>query len=228
MKNEWSQIAEQEKKIQDIKNRVLNPKLLALIKQNAEAEASVFDYGCGWGEFADILAGQEYRVQAFDESDDMVARAREQFDKPTFFTRNEFYEKLPELAGAFDIVVSNLVLCILNKKDQAVMLKNISRLLKSDGVFVLSFCHPCLDYITAGIVSKRIRPYTHLPRYDQEFKYRKVVHENGIAFDDYHRPLEYYIGLFQKHAYQILDIAESDTLGTEFYPDFIAFALKKS
>lgn len=228
MENEWSKIAEQEKKIQDIKNRVLNPKLLALIRQHAEAGANVFDYGCGWGEFADILASEGYSVRAFDESDDMVARAREHFDKPAFLTSDEFYEKLPQLAGTFDTVISNLVLCILNKKDQAVMLKNISRLLKDDGVFVLSFCHPCLDYITAGIVSKRIRPYTHLPRYNQEFKYRKIVHENKIEFDDYHRPLEYYTSLFQKHSFQILDIAESDVLGTEFYPDFIIFVLKKA
>ena len=107
------------------------------------------------------------------------------------------------------------------------MLNNISMLLKQNGRIVLSFCHPCLDYITAGIVSKRIRPYTYLPRYDREFRYRKIVHENKIAFDDYHRPLEYYADIFQKYSFQILDIAESDVLKTEFYPDFIIFVLKK-
>jgi len=92
---------------------------------------------------------------------------------------------------------------------------------------IISFCHPCFEYITESVVSKRIRPYEYNPKYDKEFKYRKIIHENRIEFDDYHRPLEYFTSLFLKHDLEIVDISESDVLGTEFYPDFIIFVLKQ-
>ncbi len=114
----------------------------------------------------------------------------------------------------------------IEKKDQNVLLDNVKSLVKKDGVLILSFCHPCFEYITESVVSKRMRPYEYNPKYDKEFKYRKVVHENRIEFDDYHRPLEYYIKLFEKQGLEIVDISESDVLETEHYPDFIIFALR--
>jgi hypothetical protein len=64
-------------------------------------------------------------------------------------------------------------------------------------------------------------------RYDKEFTHHKIIHENGLEFEDYHRPLSYYVSLFKKHGFRIVDIAESDVLNTSFYPDFIFFVLKK-
>ncbi len=226
MANEWNTLSKKAPKIQDAKNRVLNEKLFSLIKKYAPKSGTAFDYGCGWGEFADAVSQKGYATEAFDEADGMVAQAKSQYTKPRFYTNTEFVKKLPTLAGKFDLVTSNLVLCILKKKDQDVMLENLKILAKDGAPIIVSLCNPCSDYLTVGIVTKRIRSHVWNPKYDKEFKYKKIVHENGIEFTDYHRPLSYYIQLFKKHGLQILDIAESEVLDTQAHPDFIAFVLK--
>lgn len=227
MKNQWQGIAQKEKRIQDTKNIIINDNLFSLIKKYGPDKGNAFDYGCGWGEFADLLTKKKFEVTAFDDSDEMVKRGREKFRRPRFLTKAEFYQELPGLKNQFDLVTSNLVLCILKKAEQNKMLENIKKLVKDDGLIVISFCHPCLDYITESVLAKRIRPYNFDLKYDQEFKYRKIIHENRIEFDDYHRPLEYYASLFKKQDLQIIDIGESDVLKTSYYPDFIIFVLKK-
>lgn len=228
MKNEWTHIAKEAKQIQDAKNRVLNGKLLELIHTYAPSSGKAFDYGCGWGEFADALTKKGFDVEAFDAADEMVEEARTRYHNPHFYTRREFQAKLPELEKTYDLVVSNLVLCILTKDEQDEMFENIKRILKPNAPLVISFCHPCTDYMTVGVVSKRLRSHTWNPKYDKEFKYRKVVHENQIEFTDYHRPLEYYSTLFKKHNLEIVDLAESEVLNTEALPDFIIFVLKET
>lgn len=225
-KNQWEGIALKTKKLQDLRNEAINKKLISVIKKYQPKGKDAFDYGCGWGEFANILTKNGFAVSAFDDANSMVINARSKFKKPNFLTKKEFYEQLPNLNNKFDLVVSNLVLCILNQSDQKVLINNIKQLLKQDGVAVISFCHPA-DYITESVLSRRIRPYEHNPKYDREFKYRKIIHENKIEFDDYHRPLEYYTNFFVENELEIIDIAESDVLKTEFYPDFIIFVLKK-
>ncbi len=118
MGNQWSKIASETKKIQDAKNRALNGKVLSLVKEylDVKKKKNAFDYGCGWGEFANILQEIGFKVTAFDDADSMVERARENYKKPRFLLKEEFYKELPKLKNKFDLIASNLVLCILKKK----------------------------------------------------------------------------------------------------------------
>ena len=50
MTNEWDFIAKQAPEIQATKNEVLNPIVLELVKKYSKGK-TLFDYGCGWGEF---------------------------------------------------------------------------------------------------------------------------------------------------------------------------------
>lgn len=223
MKNEWTEIASKVRKIQGTKNEVLNPTLLTLIKTYAEGK-NIFDYGCGWGEFADILQKEGFSVVAFDDADEMVEQAKDKFETPTFLYKKEFEEKSLDMTGIFDVVTSNLVLCILEKEQQEILLNNVKSLIKSDGVIIISFCHPRYDYLPDSLVSKRFAPSN--AQYFEEFIYEKEIKENGIRFHDYHRPLEYYNELFNHHGLMVLETKESDVLGTTYQPDFIVFVLK--
>jgi len=225
--NEWTTIAKQAQQVQDAKNRVLNGRLFSLIHKYVPGKGRAFDYGSGWGEFAEVLAEDAFEVEAFDVSDEMVEEARARYEKPHFYTNAEFQTIFPEVKHRYDLVVSNLVLCILPAEEQDRMLENIKHLVKPDAPLIVSFCHPCTDYLTVGVVSKRLRSHTWNPKYDQEFQYQKIVHENGIKFSDYHRPLEYYSALFKRHELEVVDLVESDVLGTEAHPDFIIFVLRR-
>lgn len=224
--NEWKKLATQALIIQKTKNDVLNGKVIALIHEYAGHGAKVFDYGCGWGEFAELLCDEGFETFAFDQSDEMIELAKEKFKSPKFLFRDEFAKGLRDSkSGTFDLVVSNLVLCILTKQDQEEMLEKSKRILKNDGTLVLSFCHPCFDYHVEGVVSFRKAPEG--AKYDQEFEYEKQIKENDISFHDTHRPLSYYSKLFKKMGLSILEISESEIFESEFYPDFITFVLKK-
>lgn len=226
-KNEWEKLANDAPIIQDAKNKVLNGKLLEIIKRiiKEKTNVNIFDYGCGWGEWANLLSEKGHEVDAYDEADEMISQAKEKFGNEVhFFRKDEFKNCLSNFQEKYDIVTSNLVLCILKKEKQIEMLNNIKSILKKDGKIVISFCHPCFDYHAESVVSKRIVPDN--AKYDQEFEYEKEIKENGIMFHDLHRPLSYYSKLFNECGLEIEQIEESEVLGTSFYPDFIVFVLK--
>lgn len=225
MKNEWTNIASEASKIQGTKNEVLNPVVLALVKTFAKGK-TLFDYGCGWGEFADVIQKEGFFVTAFDDADEMVAQAKNKFQTPTFLYKKDFLKKLTEMAGSFDTVTSNLVLCILEKEQQEIMLNNIKSLVKNDGIIVISFCHPKYDYLPDSLVSKRISPSN--AKYSDEFMYEKEIKENGVKFHDYHRPMEYYTSLLSELGLEIREMRNSDTLNSKYDPDFIVFVLNKT
>ena len=225
LNNEWTMVASQTAIIQKAKSKVLDAKFLSLVKEYVPEGSTAFDYYCEWGEYAGLLSKNGYKVTAINESESMLANAKKKFKEPDFLTKKELYKKLPLLENKFDLVYSNLWLCILKKSEHDTLLNNMKRLLKDEGTVILSFCHPSFDTMRESIVSHRIVPVS--ARYDKEFTHHKIIHENGLEFEDYHRPLAYYISLFKNHGFRIVDIAESDVLNTSFYPDFIFFVLKK-
>lgn len=226
IENKWSKIASQTNKIQNAKNKVLDQKVLKIVKRYLPSDSKVFDYNCEWGEYANLLSKNDYNVFAYNNSDEMIGEARKKFKKPTFLTKKELYRDLHKLENRFDLVLSNLWLCITKKKEHDQFLKNLKKLTKDDGLILVSFCHPCFDYMNESIITHRVLPKGEL-KYDKEIKHKKIVHENGLDFTDYHRPLEYYTSLFRKNGLRIVNVFESEILGTNFYPDFIIFLLRK-
>lgn len=225
MKNEWSKIAESVSEIQVTKNRVLNPTLHDLLNKYATGK-KLFEYGCGWGEFAQEVHESGFYVTAFDEADEMINYAKDHFTGPVFMYKRDFEADQKIFENDFDIVTSNLVLCILEKEQQDILLCRIASLMKKNGTAIISFCHPKYDYLEDSLVSKRFSP-TEV-QYEDEFVYEKVIKENGTRFKDIHRPLEYYLNLFEGHGLKVIEQRDSDVLGTEHMPDFIIFAVNKN
>ena len=226
IENKWSEIASKTNKIQNAKNKVLDQKVLKIVKKYLPSGSKVFDYNCEWGEYANLLSKNDYNVFAYNNSDEMIREARKKFKKPVFLTKKELYRDLHKLENRFDLVLSNLWLCITKKNEHDQFLKNLKKLAKDDGLILVSFCHPCFDYMKESIITHRVLPKGEL-KYDKEIKHKKIVHENGLDFTDYHRPLEYYTSLFRKNGLKIANVFESEILGTNFYPDFIIFLLRK-
>jgi 2-polyprenyl-3-methyl-5-hydroxy-6-metoxy-1,4-benzoquinol methylase len=225
--DEWNKLAQQIDVIQDAKNRALNPRLLAQAEKYAPRGAA-FDYGCGAGEWVGMLAQNGHEVAGFDAADEQVAKARVHFGEAgSFMTRAEFDQQLPGLRGKFELVTSNLVLCVLEEAEQRQLLTEMKQLLKPGGTMIVSFCHPKYDFEPEGVVTSRFVPEGL--GYNDTFKFTKRIKEitdKEVILNDNHRPLEYYEKLFNEFGLETVETAESDTLGTAHNPDFIIYTLR--
>lgn len=104
---------------------------------------SVLDLGCGTGRHALWLAAQGATVTAVDFSAGMLAEARR---KPGVegvrFVVHDLHEPLPFEDGAFEVVVSGLVLEHL--RDPDAFFGEVRRVLRGGGRAVVSAMHPAM------------------------------------------------------------------------------------
>jgi malonyl-CoA O-methyltransferase len=129
-------------------DRDANP-LVALEEEHAPAAIgdarglAVLDVGCGTGRHAVRLATAGASVTAVDFSEGMLAEARA---KPgaerVAFVAHDLHAPLPFPAGAFDLLVSSLVLEHL--RDLAPFFAEARRVLKPGGRTVVSAMHPAM------------------------------------------------------------------------------------
>jgi malonyl-CoA O-methyltransferase len=107
------------------------------------AGLSVLDLGCGTGRHALRLAAAGAEVTAVDFSEGMLAEARR---KPgaerVRFLVHDLHDPLPMPAGAFDRVVSGLVLEHL--RDLGAFFREARRMLRPGGRAVVSAMHPAM------------------------------------------------------------------------------------
>jgi len=222
--SEWTKESAKVDKVQYVKNKVLNKRMLGALKEY-KSKGWLFDYHAEWGEFANEASKLNYHVQAMNASHAMVLEARKKYKEPIFFSENEFSEIAPSLKNKFDIVVSNLWFSMVNNVQQKKLLGNYKKLMREDGVLIVTMGHPCFSMDQNSLVTKRSIPKN--VKYNKEFNYEKTIHENGLRLTDTHRPLAYYTNLFAKNGLVIINIKESDTLNSSFNPDFIIFVLSK-
>ncbi len=108
--------------------------LIAAIKRvvaQAEPSGPVLDAGCGNGILSDVSA----KYCGVDYSVSMLQVAKTKSEK-AFFVRADLNAKLPFDDSSFSLCVCNNVLAYL--KNPNLMLVEVFRVLKADGIFVLS------------------------------------------------------------------------------------------
>jgi SAM-dependent methyltransferase len=102
----------------------------------------VLDAGCGGGRTSAWLAEQGARVVGIDVSPELLRLARERVPSASF-SLADLAEPLPFEDGSFDVVVAGLVMHYL--RDWVPPLRELRRVLRADGVVVLSTHHPAMD-----------------------------------------------------------------------------------
>jgi SAM-dependent methyltransferase len=102
----------------------------------------VLDAGCGAGRTSAWLVEEGAEVVGFDASPQMLRRARERLPSATFAVA-DLAEPLAFEDRSFDVAVASLVMHYL--RDWVPPLRELRRVLRPGGVFVLSTHHPCQD-----------------------------------------------------------------------------------
>ena len=119
------------------------PALISLLPSLERAK--VLDVGCGPGWYADYLVGQGADVTAFDLNAEFVGLTKARVGDRARVLQADLAEPLTFAADQeFDIAVCPLVLHYL--RDWRPTLRELNRVLKSDGVLVLSTHHPFMDW----------------------------------------------------------------------------------
>jgi len=109
----------------------------------------VLDAGCGPGLYAQELVARGAHVVAFDQSPALVDLARKRLPAAVDVRVHDLSQPLRWIeAASFDLVVLALVLNYLD--DRVAMLREFRRVLRPDGVVVISTTHPTADWQRLG------------------------------------------------------------------------------
>jgi SAM-dependent methyltransferase len=109
----------------------------------------IVDAGCGPGLYAEELTRRGGIVVGFDQSPEMVAIASARLGQSAHFRVHDLPTPLSWLDDeSFDLAVMALVIHHIDERVQA--LKEIRRVLRSEGALVLSTHHPTADWLRRG------------------------------------------------------------------------------
>ncbi len=125
-------------------NRVANSKTfthpLATERLGAiiDKKADILDFGCGYGRTCDELHRQGFRnIIGADSSEKMIEQGRQSY--PNLELNVLKGKHLPYNPGTFDAVLLFAVLtCIPTNKGQQALIKEITRVLRPDGIVYIS------------------------------------------------------------------------------------------
>jgi len=201
----------------------------------------VLDAGCGGGFYSLLLSEKGAKVLGIDGSEEMIKIAKEKASRKMldakFMVGDVSDLKIED--GAFDLVLSTLVLMDVKELDKAI--SELVRVTRNEGEILISVQHPIL---TAGDWERESgqKLFRKLDNYFME-RELEAVWENEkkerVSFKYYHRSLQAYTQpflergcvlthLIEPHpheAYKILNPREYED--TRRIPHFVLFKFRK-
>jgi len=116
------------------------PYMFELVPENLQ-NRKLLDLGCGPGIHAKEYVKRGAEVVGIDLSEEMVQLAKEYSSEANFEIADAYH--LPFKDSSFDIVTSSLLLD--HVYDLAIVIGEVSRVLKYDGLFISSVPHPVIN-----------------------------------------------------------------------------------
>lgn len=155
---------------------------LKLLGREKLGDLKVIDFGCGWGDFLDTVAGYGVNVMGYDLDSEKTELAKERGHK--------IVEDINELKsfGPVDVVVMLSVLEHL--QDVKYSLKLVKDLLKRGGLFVFSVMDYRSIYIKRNVrrlknnlptITRNLNPVFHVNIYDYK-SVRRTIKNNNFDF----------------------------------------------
>ena len=181
----------------------------------------VLDYGAGPGVLALGLQKMGADVKVWDIGNEMREKAGAKIGVENIY--NDIGE-IPQ--NFFDIIICNLVLCIVPEDEVISILKNIKNFLNETGSVYIGFCNPRIFTVAESNLDFRFPTGN---KYEDKHDYKKIKKEGGYEIIETHRPIEWY-----EKVYAEADLKLGDTFFTPEYElngqqikDFIIFKLTK-
>ena len=181
----------------------------------------ILDYGCGPGMLAQVLQKNGALVQVWDINPDMLLKARQRIGLKNVF---DTFDDIP--SNFFDIIICNLVLCIVSDSKTVKIMHNIKKNLNKDGSAYVGFSNPKIFNVYESNLDLRLPIGAS---YDKNHIYSKIKKEGGYTINEFHRPIEWYVNIFNQVGLRIDDIIFTPEyeLNGKKIKDFIIFKLTK-
>ena len=178
----------------------------------------ILDYGCGPGILLKELDSRGADVYGFDISEELINKATEILPPHKLSTDLN-------LKMNVDVVICNLVLCIVEEAEVNNILLNIKELIKTEGSVYIGFCNPKIFNISESQLDLRERTSC---LYEENHEYTKTKKEGGYTIIEKHRPIEWYRNVYQNNDFTI--VTEYSTkeyeINNKKVEDFIIFEIK--
>lgn len=215
---EWSVVAK-ELDAENLKLASYDNTLMSAIGDIKDKK--VLDYGAGPGVLALGLQKMGAEVKVWDINNEMREKAGAKIGSENIY--NDI-SQVPE--NFFDIIICNLVLCIVPEVEVKNIVKNIKNLLNETGLVYIGFCNPKIFQVTESNLDFRFPTGN---KYEDNHDYKKIKKEGGYEIIETHRPIEWY-----EKIYTDIGLKLQDTFFTPEYElngnkikDFVIFKLGK-
>ncbi len=188
---------------------------------------TVLDYGCGKGKLANMLADAGWKVTAYDPDPRLKEKWRGTNGSVDFGGR-PLLEELGRGRATFNVVICNLVLCLLDDDDLREVVADLRRFTEDGGLLVVAVCNPRFVRGTTQF-QRRIAPDG--VNAEDVFRLEKLVFSTGARVVDVHRPAQQYIYLFEQHGFAVQALAETPGVDLETFDwtsDFMIFQLRRA
>lgn len=175
-------------------NLIEKPQMQEMLPKDVSG-MTILDLGCGAGGLSKMLsdAGAKY-VLGTDISKNMINEANKIAVKGKLEFKVMAMEEIDQIHKKFDMVVSSLAFHYV--KDFEKMIKDISNLLKPNGLLVFSQEHPmrvCRVYTNEQSKQIDIDGKHYFLISDYQNMGKRVYNWNGTNVEKYHRTIEYII-----------------------------------
>ncbi len=174
----------------------------------------ILDFGCGTGIYAKLLTKKGAKVSGFDISPGMLSIAKK--ENPRLDLRQGSGYKIP-FDEEFDIVLASLVVHYLKDWDRA--FKEVSRVLKKNGVFIFSTDNPVKAASTSiKVKGKKYKLLGMEDYFSDKVRYKawpKEVEINGkkhvksLPVPFYPKTYEKIIRTILKNGFEIIDYKDT-------------------
>ncbi|MFA6072101.1 MAG: class I SAM-dependent methyltransferase, partial [Janthinobacterium sp.] len=139
----------------------------------------ILDYGAGPGVLALGLQKMGANVKVWDTGIEMQEKSALKIGKENVYANINTVPK-----GYFDIIICNLVLCIVPEDEAKSIVENMKQMLAPGGFIYIGFCNPKIFQIPESNLDYRL-PTPN--KYEDNHDYKKVKKEGNYEIIESHR-----------------------------------------